>query len=90
MHIVAYNMVVARMLIMAKQIQKKKALQQVSLTLYATGQYCKKIKGTLHYFGIDNQGLGGVRNRLIGLFIGSHHVRYTDMKLNVVNKDFAR
>ena len=41
---------------MAKSKYKKKAhSNKFPLTLHPTGQYCKKIKGKLYYFGNDKQ-----------------------------------
>ena len=41
---------------MLKPKPKRKAhSDKFPLTLHPTGQYCKKIKGKLHYFGTDKQ-----------------------------------
>jgi hypothetical protein len=35
--------------------KRGKRSDKFPLTLNPTGQYCKKIKGKLHYFGVDKQ-----------------------------------
>ena len=41
---------------------RKKRSDKFPLTLHPTGQYCKKIKGKLYYFGNDY-----MKARLLGL-----------------------
>ena len=41
---------------MAKsESERKTRSDKFPLTLHQTGQFCKKIKGTLYYFGADKQ-----------------------------------
>jgi hypothetical protein len=35
--------------------KRKTRFDKFPLTLHSTGQYCKKIKGNMHYFGKDKQ-----------------------------------
>ena len=38
-----------------KSSKRKARLDKFPLTLYPTGQYCKKIKGRIRYFGADKK-----------------------------------
>jgi hypothetical protein len=40
---------------MTKPNGKKKRSNKFPLTLHSTGQYCKKIRGKLYYFGTDKR-----------------------------------
>jgi hypothetical protein len=44
--------------------KRKTRSDKFPLTLHSTGQYCKKIKGKIHYFGKDkNRRWNGISSR---------------------------